>query len=693
MARNTSQREGYSKLLDFWSTPKDAGDPIGCVASTFTFEPIFFEEDCLSRFLKIESDPDDDGPVFLIEREEKMSSVQCISVLVDQHHCKGKRSLRWDMIAARIPKGIMHAKISVLYWSNYFRVIIASANLTKEGYRINQEVFGVLDFYEGSDAPLPLLKNILDFLKEIVAKSNTSPDQPEVQRWNNFLDNVEKNTRTWGRAEPYYGGKYIRVYPLLISSGRPDLFEQLKSFWKETYAGPPTDAYITSPFYDPPESANLPAEKIWKILNQKGPAYVCYQVRVEHPAGIEKTIIHAPESLRELAPIHRSDVQVEFSKIQETFEDKNEGFRPLHMKTIWMENDDWLIYVVGSSNFTTSGTGVGTAVNYEANLAYIVSRSQNPDAEKKLKKAFLFGEICEVNNDVIWEPPRNEDEPTLEENLVLHSFFGCAYYFCDNKNLTFVKFTFRPLSVPDSFAIYSEDDDKLIYSKNQWIEERKFTEKIIPWKLPLPPSGFHVTWNEHTGYAWWPVNVENAAVLPPPPELKDIPLEVLITILTSARPLHQVLGAWIKKNQSSGNAPSVHIDPHKKVDTTKFLFQRTRQISWALNSLREKLQRPFYTLESLQWRLRGPVGVLALAHAIIKEGKSENEKAFLVAEIARELLHIVPSQDERSLKSEIVKETFKQLIQELKDTVLLPISVSDELIKKYVTKVLEGSLT
>jgi hypothetical protein len=35
----------------------------------------------------------------------------------------------------------------LLHWQNLVRLIIASANLTEDGYRRNLEVFGVLDYY------------------------------------------------------------------------------------------------------------------------------------------------------------------------------------------------------------------------------------------------------------------------------------------------------------------------------------------------------------------------------------------------------------------------------------------------------------------------------------------------------------------------------------------------------------------
>ena len=156
-------KSGYGRLLDAWAPPTNAGDPIGCIATSFTFDPVFFEEQCLGRFLRLDSDPNSDGRIHLIEREEKMAQLTCATAIVDQHHCKGFRSLRWDLLSARPARSILHAKITLLYWTNCLRLILGSANLTEDGYRRNREVFGVLDYHTRSNAPRSCLEQALDF--------------------------------------------------------------------------------------------------------------------------------------------------------------------------------------------------------------------------------------------------------------------------------------------------------------------------------------------------------------------------------------------------------------------------------------------------------------------------------------------------------------------------------------------------
>src|SRR5215213_3187001 len=131
-------------MLDLWRPPQHAGDAIGCLATTFTFHPALFDEQCLGRFLEIESEPDREDLAFLLERESRLGGVYA-GVLVDHRQAGVEHSLRWDVLRVRLPAGKQHAKLSLLAWKAHIRIIVTSANLTETGYRVNQEVAGCID--------------------------------------------------------------------------------------------------------------------------------------------------------------------------------------------------------------------------------------------------------------------------------------------------------------------------------------------------------------------------------------------------------------------------------------------------------------------------------------------------------------------------------------------------------------------
>ena len=167
MSKKSREEQTRGRLLSLWETEADGGSPLGCVATTFTFDAPFFEEQCLSRFAGLKNDLNEDMRAYLIQREEKLSQVFAC-VLVDAGHVAPLRSLRWNLLPVRPPgSGIMHAKVTLLVREHRIRVLIGSANLTEPGYRRNYEHVAVLDFSPESEIPLALLFDVLDFLERL----------------------------------------------------------------------------------------------------------------------------------------------------------------------------------------------------------------------------------------------------------------------------------------------------------------------------------------------------------------------------------------------------------------------------------------------------------------------------------------------------------------------------------------------
>ena len=176
-----------------------------------------------------------------------------------------------------------------------------------------------------------------------------------------------------------------------------------------------------------------------------------------------------------------------------------------------------------------------------------------------------------------------------------------------------------------------------------------------------------------------------AASLPPPAELIDLPLEVLIEILTSAKPLHLALQRWLKRQKGIGSdGPEVLLDPHERVDTSTFLLQRTRRVSWALDALRTRLERPVASCEALDWRLRGPVGVQAISRAIVKEARSAEERTFLLAELMLELARVRPSEISGGLRSSEIKAGLCEMIAELRALLAVESLPNDPAFRAYL---------
>jgi len=207
----------------------------------------------------------------------------------------------------------------------------------------------------------------------------------------------------------------------------------------------------------------------------------------------------------------------------------------------------------------------------------------------------------------------------------------------------------------------------------------------LSWERNRAPSGFRVNWRGSGGSAWWPVNVLTCSALPPPTELENLPLEVLIEILTSAKPLHQALGRWLRRQKESKTHDEAHpLDPHKRVDTSSFLLQRTRRVSDALTGLRQRLERPAVSEQTLEWRLHGPVGVIALAQAVGREARSEQERCFLLTELCLELTRVRPQTSPGSLSTARVRKSLRKVAQEIRATITSDALVNLPALATYV---------
>lgn len=692
MGRKKRKRVGYGKLLDAWAPPPDAGEAIGCVATTFTFSPVFFEEACLGRFLQLQTDPNEDGPLYLIDREEKLAQVSCAAALVDQHHCRGVRSLRWDLLSARIPQGILHAKVAVLHWRRCVRLIITSANLTEDGYRRNQEVFGVLNYRPGGEAPRPVLEHVVEFLRGAAAFSKVdNASSPALSRWKQFLDGVLSVPMDWCAKT---GGRRptVRVKAILCGPDRPDdALKQLTRIWPAS--SPPYLASVVSPFFDPPGPPNRPARELWNHLRRRGEADVEFYVTADDipskdNAGEEildedAVYVHAPESLSLAEPSGRPSVSTAFYRVE--LQADSGANRPLHAKSIWLEDDRWIVYMIGSSNFTSAGLGIGRNPNVEANLAYIVDTHRSDKAERRFRECHLAGDSIDLDT-AKWQPRDDDNEDSPPDTVLLPKAFSAAIYEkkAEQKATLTLTFSGKP---PPGWSIRLDEDDAPFFSEVQRQESKCPSKCSLTWNHDRPPSGLWVTWDgaKRKAAAWWPVNVKTPASLPPPQELKELSLAVLIDILTSARPLTDV----IRKRTTSGNNDHHPPPPRPPIDTSQFLLQRTRRVAGAFNALRQRLERPAITAEALDWRLRGPVGVIAMADALAREAVDAGETAFLLSELALELSRVRPQHARGCVRVAQIEREIHKLIGELKNRVPRKPEAMAANLRKYLDEVFE----
>lgn len=658
-----AKEPGRSKLLDIWSAPRGAGAPIGCVATSYTFSTEFFEEECLSRFLKMETDAKEDDILYFIDREEKLSQIECAAVLVDQAHSNGLRSPRWDLVPIRVVKGVQHSKVTILYWQNWVRVIVSSANLSPQGYRLNEEVVSILDFHDGAVGEHINLRLTVDFIKSILSASSAAEQaSPSYIKIKKFLDRVQSDSRSFDLEAPSSDHPQIKMV-FLTPSSRKNIIDQIDEHWPSRQSRP-QDAFVVSPFYEPPGDSNLPAEKLWSILRQRGESYIDFVISGYRDIGDKKVILSGPESLVKSQP-ERGSTALAVSMYEAG---KNE-FRPLHTKSIWLQDDEWVCMTTGSSNFTVPGLGImrpHARKNFEANVLINVNLRRNPKFHDYMSDttASMARQVIDLaTENVVWQATVDASE-TEHENIRLPLFFSVATFRSCGGTKPEIEMHFNGKFDGDwKLLTVADDPSSEFFSAREWNDQKSPGKIVLPWPQKSPPYEFVVIWANGRGF--WPINIESANDLLPPEELRKLSLELLIEILVTARPLHEIIRRQLKERMAKGDV-RVDLDPHKRVDVSTFLLQRTRRISWALTALRTKLCRPVSTIEALNWRLRGPAGVTAIKDAILREARSQEEKCFLLAELFGELKRVKPEGAKGCLDPEIVKKNIKEIRSDLK---------------------------
>lgn len=669
MLKKGKEKPGYARLLDAWEPPDGAGDPVGCLATTFTFDSAFFEEECLGRFLDMNFSPEEanESRLYIIEREEKLGQLTCAAVLADQKYCRGLRSLGWDLLMARLPnQKKLHAKLSILRWSRLIRIIVGSANLTPEGYRKNLEIFSTLDYTQDNTLNLECLIQGLGFMDEAItyAQLPGSTEQPDIARWKRFVLETRKQAKIWGAKTKADDSKHSKVFPIFTGTGRGSVIKQMIDLWPES--NPPEKAWVMSPFFDPPAVTNKPTQEVWKALKKRGSAELSIYTSGEKE-GDGTLRLNVPKSVLAAEPMGRPGVITRFYQIEN--ENKEEqALRLLHAKVLSFSNDRWLLFLLGSSNFTSAGLGLRNSANLEANLAYLIDSRKSKKEYRQLLDYFMNGKYLDSQK-ILWleDIAEIEKQETLA-GIALHPFFGSVILEKDDQANLVLHFYF----VRESPACWSIDFTELdstdlkVLTETEWSGKGRPGELIIPWLHKNYPSGFKVTWQNSGGEAWWPVNVQDKNVLPPPEELRDLSLDTLIEIISSAGSWYQIINLMKRKKHRGATDQNINdLDPLNRFDASGYILQRTRRLSRALQQLKERLGRPVVSLDSLEWRLKGPVGARALVEAIKREIRNPEEQCFLIAELCLDLSRVEPQEAEGTLKAQVVKSVIRDFIEEI----------------------------
>lgn len=659
-------------MLELWRPPQGAGDPVGCLATTYTFAPGMFDEQCLARFLEIESEPNREDLAFLLERESRLGSIYA-GVLVDHTQAGVEHSLRWDVLPVRIWAGKQHAKLSLLAWSRHVRIIVASANLTEPGYRTNHEVAGAVDLTP-EESHAAILTEAVAFLRRLLLLvPGASERSPAVGRAEAFLHHVERQVRGWKSTGRRGTIRQQLVFTLPSVGAGQAALSSLEGAVEGCHrrGGAPTMAWVASPFFDADNDTSRVTTSLCRLMAPGGRRELWFcvpAIRDDHAATVPR--LGAPVTLVRTPPAYQGTVNVEM--LPELDGDKNR--RPWHAKMLALFADRYSALMIGSSNFTCAGMGVGPHRNAEANLLTIVDLVAYGRGARQLEAVWPEMEQVTDPESAEWlgaQPDREEEEQAKALRLPA-GFLSATYRAGDERRIIL---RLAPTQLPKDWSVHAcGQGHRELLSASAWRKSGRSSVVELAWASVQPPEKLLVRWAGREVFL--PLNVEDSRHLPPPARLEHMSADDMLWVLAASDP-SAAFRAWAKRQQPPDfdtdldSATPIDLDPLRRYDLQATFLHRIRRRARILAQLRSNLQRPVWSRQALEWRLRGLVGVEPLADRLVGEfagtDGAADEALLTLADFLIVLREVDYQPSEGSLSKAKFEKIFRSFLSELAD--------------------------
>ncbi|MFT4086523.1 MAG: hypothetical protein QM658_05110 [Gordonia sp. (in: high G+C Gram-positive bacteria)] len=599
-------------LLDMWDRPAAAGDPVAVLATTFTLEPEFFENNCLARFLAVDAVDEGtksiDDIVARVEMEEALR-LPAVTVLADRRAQCERTSLRWDLLPVAVPTGLLHSKVAIILWEKATRVIVGSANLTEAGYRRNIEIGLAADLGPSCLFPGSVLNDIADQVESYLDYLGVGQVEiPAVRRAREtlalFRDRAADQTDASSQT-------LVACAPTAEGAGPLDA---LRLAWR---GKEPTQATHVSPFWDKDNDTVLTA--VHGLLQGR-------------PAATRRHTVSAAVGLDGAVafPLGMQPRGVEVCR----FDVDDGNVRSLHAKSLVIRSAGWVSALVGSSNHTRAGLGLGGPRRHRELNIWLGAATDTPEGKVLLE---LDRRGAPVPDGTAFEPLLDEDEP--EDVAVLPLFFGLCRVGRAEDGSWQVITMFDPLDKLAAPWSVHRPDGAVLVDDTDWGGRAEIAFPVAEDALPVFLT---VRWGNGVdgGEVAWSTIVDDRHDLPPGLEIAGLSSQQLLAALAAGKSLAQAVREELERseNEDAPAAGEVELDLLRLHDSSSALLRRGRALAVSLDRLQIRLSRPVLSLDNLSGRLRGPYGPSFIVDKVVSDWQGERitaaEAMFTVAEIA-----------------------------------------------------------
>jgi hypothetical protein len=379
--------ERSCRLIDYYLPPGEGFVLESLVATTYQIDFEFFEEELLAAALGVRS-PVSRLKAFRSELERKLQKVE-VSVLYDLGGCDRLARLSPRIDAIPVVARKLHSKISLLMWvredrsggapsERRMRLIVGSANLTRQGFRHNYECVASVDYGGRTPAPRALLTTAIGLVQQIGAQSQTPQLSRQLAAF--AAQDALLPAGTAGPDDPVRLVAATEVVPAIrdswgaISDKAPDTVTVVSPFWTE-------GSTAAEALFDLFQRLGSPASLEMVCCGERSADGKTWLPVFDSSLAVDlKSRLSSQLYLRAALPdtgLQHSSSTV--SEIGDELEEKEFATRPgagngngtevlrsLHAKMILVDGIAGSVLYAGSSNCTRRGLGLGGPSNFEA---------------------------------------------------------------------------------------------------------------------------------------------------------------------------------------------------------------------------------------------------------------------------------------------------------------------------------------
>ena len=146
---------------------------LGALFTSYSFDPVFFEEHVLRAVLRLTSDPVEQAERYHHEARRALQETPVVAIVDGAERRPGRR-LPFDLL--EVTNVVFHPKAVLLLYGEFARLLVGSGNLTFCGYGGNTELFFSVDLNYTDIADTNLLRSFdhhLDQVSKLVRRSGT----------------------------------------------------------------------------------------------------------------------------------------------------------------------------------------------------------------------------------------------------------------------------------------------------------------------------------------------------------------------------------------------------------------------------------------------------------------------------------------------------------------------------------------